>query len=59
MTIIYTLILIGGIGGIFFGFRGLQTLKPPYNTAAAVALPIGLILALFATLMLCVPRFFP
>ena len=58
MVIVYILMLVGGIGGICFGFWGQQTLKPPYDTVAAVALPLSLILALLGTLLLCVPHFF-
>ncbi len=58
MVIIYTLMLVGGIGGICYGFWGQDRLKPPYDTVAAVTLPLSLILALLGVLLLCVPHFF-
>ncbi|MFQ5588253.1 MAG: hypothetical protein ACE5F7_05375 [Nitrospiria bacterium] len=58
MTILYSLIVLIGLGGVVFGFWGQQRLKPPYDNLAAVALPLSLILGLGAALLLCVPDFF-
>ncbi len=58
MVILYIILLVVGTGGICFGLWGQGTLQPPYDTVAAVILPLSLILALFGVLMLCVPEFF-
>ncbi|MFQ5598456.1 MAG: hypothetical protein ACE5GK_10450 [Nitrospiria bacterium] len=58
MIPVYIFMIIIGIVGIGFGFWGQGALKPPYDTAAALALPLSLILGLLGALLLCVPQFF-
>lgn len=58
MTIVYICIVFIGLCGIVFGFWGQNALNPPYDTLAALTLPLSLILGLGAVLLLCVPGFF-
>ena len=47
-----------GLFGIVFGFWGQSRLQPPYDTAAALLLPVSLLLCLTGVLLLAVPHFF-
>ncbi len=58
MALIYSGVVLIGLCGVVFGFWGQHALNPPYNTLAAITLPLSLILGLCAVLLLCVPEFF-
>jgi len=58
MTLIFILMVLIGFCGIFFGFWGQNKLSRPYDTLAAIVLPLSLILSLTGVLLLCVPHFF-
>jgi len=57
MVVLYSALAILGFGGVVFGFWGQHALNPPYDTLAAVLLPLSLVLGLGAVLLLCVPHF--
>ncbi len=58
MVILYSAVVFLGLCGVIFGFWGQAALNPPYDTLAAVLLPLSLVLGLGAALLLCVPHFF-
>ncbi len=58
MVILYSAVVFLGLCGVIFGLWGQHALNPPYDTVAAVLLPLSLIVGLGAVLLLCVPRFF-
>jgi len=57
MIFVYILVVVIGFCGVIFGFWGQNTLKSPYDTLAAILLPLSLILGLGGVLLLCVPHF--
>ncbi len=58
MVIVYSVVVFVGLCGLIFGLWGQYALKPPYDTLAAILLPLSLFLGLGAVLLLCVPHFF-
>ena len=56
--IIHSLMIIGGILAIGWGLWATYNLKNPYDILGAACAPIGLVLALLGTLLICVPNFF-
>ncbi len=58
MVIVYSVLVLLGLCGVIFGFWGQHALHPPYDTLAAVLLPLSLVVGLGAALLLCVPHFF-
>ncbi|MEC4677974.1 MAG: hypothetical protein VST69_04390 [Nitrospirota bacterium] len=58
MVILYSTVAFLGLCGVVVGFWGQAALKSPYDTLAAVLLPLSLVVGLGAVLLLCVPRFF-
>lgn len=56
--IVHIAMIIGGLVIVAAGFWGTFYAKKPFNTIAALSLPIGLITALIGILLLCVPDFF-
>jgi hypothetical protein len=52
------LMIAVGLAVVAAGFWGTFNAKKPWNTIAALSLPIGLITALIGVLLLCVPDFF-
>lgn len=58
MVILYSSAAFLGLCGVVFALWAQQALKPPYDTLAAVVLPLSVILSLGGVLLLCVPHFF-
>ncbi len=58
MTVLYIAMVLAGLSGIGFGFWGQGSFKSPYDTFAALCLPISLVIGLLGVLLLCVPNFF-
>lgn len=56
--ILHILMIAAGLGIIVGGFWGTFYAKKPWNSIAALSLPIGLITALLGVLLVCVPNFF-
>jgi len=58
MTIIYIMMIIGGINLIGFGLWSVHYRTGSMEKLGAFLAPIGLIIALLGVLLLCVPDFF-
>jgi hypothetical protein len=57
--LILHLAMIGcGLGAIIWGLPAAHRLRPPWDTAAAVAVLAGVLVALLGTLLAAVPGFF-
>lgn len=58
LMILHILMIVAGLAILVVGFRWTFNAKKPWNSIAAISLPIGLITALLGVLLLCVPNFF-
>jgi hypothetical protein len=57
--LIFHLAMIGiGVGAIVWGLPASHSLKKPWDVAAALLVPAGVIMALLGTLLTVVPGFF-
>ncbi|MBE9541794.1 MAG: hypothetical protein IMF01_05700 [Proteobacteria bacterium] len=58
MQLVYGLMILLGIPLMGWGFWGSYNAKKPWDTIAALSLPIGMIVSLMGILLTCVPKFF-
>ena len=58
MMIGYLIMALAGIALIAWGLPAAHRLKGPLDIAAALAVLVGLVLALLGALLVCAPEFF-
>ncbi|MFC1852142.1 hypothetical protein ACFL27_18260 [candidate division CSSED10-310 bacterium] len=58
LIILKIMALVGGITTVFAGVWAGFEAKKPFNIIGAICAPLGLVIALLAVLLLCVPDFF-
>jgi hypothetical protein len=56
--VLHLAIVLCGIGAVAWGLPAAHRLKPPLDTAAALVVLAGVLLALLGTLLTAVPGFF-
>ena len=54
----HVITILAGLGILATGFYASFEARKPYDLIGAVAAPVGLLVALVGTLLLCVPDFF-
>ncbi|MBN2385106.1 hypothetical protein JXQ70_19705 [bacterium] len=58
LTVLKILAIVLGISALFWGVWAGFEARKPLNIIGACLAPLGLIMALLAVLLLCVPNFF-
>lgn len=58
MTFLYPLMIVAGLALVAWGLPAAHRLRRPYDTLAALAVLVGVIVALMGTLLTAVPGFF-
>ncbi|MDD5287152.1 MAG: hypothetical protein PHD54_14985 [Desulfuromonadaceae bacterium] len=54
----YIGLIVVGLAAICWGLPAAHRLKPPFDIGAALAVLVGLIIAVMGFLLTCIPRFF-
>ncbi|HEY6837700.1 MAG TPA: hypothetical protein VI389_03070 [Geobacteraceae bacterium] len=58
MTFLYPLMIVAGLVLVVWGLPAAHRLRRPYDILAALAVLVGVIVALLGTLLTAVPGFF-